>query len=322
MNKAAVTPLTQLCVMGVQAAELALLQGWCANLDLKGRARHTQKAYVRDVCGLLHYLYSLDVALPMLNYELLSQFVTHRVEAHNINNVSLQREVSAIKQFVAYGVAHHQLWPSSPISAFKLKRVVRALPHVADAALLAQILDQPAPDNAKENQLWLRDKALLEMLYGSGLRVAEVAAVTLADVDFSSALVRVLGKGSKPRIVPIGRMAMAALNNWLEVRQQWGASSNALFISEKLGCALSTRTIERRVALQAVRAGVDRQVYPHLLRHCFASHMLSASQDLRAVQELLGHANISTTQIYTHLDFAHLTQVYGQSHPRAKKKKL
>ncbi|RYZ86879.1 MAG: tyrosine recombinase XerC, partial [Moraxellaceae bacterium] len=159
----------------------------------------------------------------------------------------------------------------------------------------------------------------------SGLRLTELAKLTLSQLDLARGLVTVLGKGNKTRVIPVGSKAREAIAVWLILRQQWLAAQQnpvetAIFISERSGKGLSTRQIERRVSLQAARAGISQHLHPHLLRHCFASHLLASSGDLRAVQELLGHADISTTQIYTHLDFAHLAKVYDSAHPRAHKK--
>lgn len=162
---------------------------------------------------------------------------------------------------------------------------------------------------------------MLELLYSSGLRVGELVALDLADLDLSSCQVRVTGKGNKTRLVPVGRRAIVAIKDYLNHRAIWLAKSEtALFISQKFGSRLTTRTVQNRVKLAASRAGIAQNIHPHLLRHCFASHLLSESGDLRAVQELLGHSDISTTQVYTHVDFAKLTQVYDNAHPRAVKK--
>ncbi len=189
-----------------------------------------------------------------------------------------------------------------------------------DAEVLQQLLDQPAPADRDEARLWARDKAMLELLYSSGLRLSELADLTLPMLDLGQKLVTVTGKGRKTRILPIGSKALIALHDWLPHRNLWAAEGVLhVFVSEQRGEQLHPRTIERRVSHQALRAGIAQHLHPHLLRHCFASHLLAGSGDLRAVQELLGHANISTTQIYTHLDFEHLTKVYDQAHPRARK---
>ena len=165
---------------------------------------------------------------------------------------------------------------------------------------------------------------MLELFYSSGLRLEELVNADLRDIDWQQQLLRVTGKGSKQRIVPVGKIALTALRDWLKQRPAFTAKlpledANALFIS-KQHKRISARHVRERVQLWAKQQGLNQHVHPHMLRHSFASHMLESSQDLRAVQELLGHANLSTTQVYTHLDFAHLAKVYDNAHPRAKKK--
>lgn len=171
-----------------------------------------------------------------------------------------------------------------------------------------------------EGPLVDRDRAILELLYSSGLRLSELTGLDCNDIDSNTAMVHVTGKGSKDRIVPVGRKALAALAKWHKSRPQLAATDEkALFVSNR-GTRISARSVQSRVNHWARRQGIDTNVYPHLFRHSFATHLLESSHDLRGVQELLGHANISTTQVYTHLDFQHLAQIYDQTHPRARKK--
>jgi len=170
--------------------------------------------------------------------------------------------------------------------------------------------------------MWRRDKAILELFYSSGLRLAELAQLKLMDLDLSGGLITVLGKGRKTRVLPVGKLARTAITDWLSIRPQFvrAPSESWLFLNQR-GTRLSERSIQMRLVHQAERIGLDRRLYPHLLRHSFASHLLESSHDLRAVQELLGHSDIRATQIYTHLDFQHLATVYDQAHPRAKQRK-
>jgi integrase/recombinase XerC len=173
------------------------------------------------------------------------------------------------------------------------------------------------------SDIGLRDQAIAELFYSSGLRLAELVSLDIDDIDHSSRLLSVTGKGNKTRTVPVGSVALKAIDQWLGVRPALSAdkdSANALFTSNR-GNRISVRNIQARLKLQGRKSGMHQDVHPHMLRHSFASHMLESSGDLRAVQELLGHANISTTQIYTHLDFQHLAKVYDKAHPRAKRKK-
>ena len=191
----------------------------------------------------------------------------------------------------------------------------KRLPDNLDADRMAKLLDIPG-----DSTIVNRDRAILELLYSSGLRLAELTDLDLDDVDVRDATVRVTGKGNKDRIVPVGRHALAALARWRKSRGDFAsADEKALFVSNR-GHRISKRSVQSRVAHWARRQGIDAKVFPHLFRHSFATHLLESSHDLRGVQELLGHANISTTQVYTHLDFQHLAQIYDQTHPRARKK--
>jgi integrase/recombinase XerC len=163
--------------------------------------------------------------------------------------------------------------------------------------------------------------AMMELFYSSGLRLSELASLQINDVDMKEALVTVTGKGNKQRTLPVGRMALTAINKWLKLRplKLSDSNNNTMFISSR-GTGISVRTIQARLKHQAIKQGLPQHLHPHMLRHSFASHILESSGDLRSVQEMLGNANISTTQIYTHLDFQHLAKVYDKTHPRANKK--
>lgn len=204
----------------------------------------------------------------------------------------------------------------NPAADIRAPKVRRSLPHSLDVDQLAQLLAIPAND-----ALAMRDRALMELLYSSGLRLAELIAVDLGDVDLRERMVRVTGKGSKTRILPIGRKAKEAIAAWQRERAALAAIDEAaLFVSQR-GRRLTARAVQARVAYWARRQGLPMAVHPHLFRHSFATHLLESSRDLRAVQELLGHADVGTTQIYTHLDFQHLARIYDETHPRARSKK-
>ena len=228
---------------------------------------------------------------------------------------SLQRRLSALRSFFRYLVreGHMRQDPAQGVRAPKSARKLPATLEVDQIdALLTPVDDDP---------LSLRDSAMLELLYSSGLRLAELVSLDLGDLDLREAMVEVTGKGAKTRRLPVGRMARAALEKWLKVRGTLArAGEPALFVSQR-GNRISPRSVQARIDLQARRRRAPRHVHPHLMRHSFASHLLESSGDLRAVQELLGHADIGTTQIYTHLDFQHLAQVYDRAHPRARRKK-
>jgi integrase/recombinase XerC len=226
---------------------------------------------------------------------------------------SIARHLSAIRRFYDYLLREH-LASDNPVLDVRAPKAARRLPKVADVDQLSHLLDA-SPDDPLET----RDLSMFELLYSSGLRLSELAGLNLEAIDRRSGEVRVLGKGGKERILPVGRRALAALTQWLQVRSTLAHENEpALYVSRR-GERLSNRSIQSRLRRWGVKNGADQKLHPHLLRHSFASHMLESSGDLRAVQELLGHADISTTQIYTHLDFQHLAKVYDQSHPRARR---
>lgn len=227
---------------------------------------------------------------------------------------SLQRHLSAIRSWFRFLLRERQV-ASNPAEGVRAPKVQRRLPHTLDVDQLDRLMQIPG-----DGPLDRRDRAIMELFYSSGLRLAELAALDVTDMRRDDGLLEITGKGSKTRRVPVGRLAREAVEAWLSVRGQLaGGAEPALFLSRR-GARLSPRSIEARLRQRAIEQGMPRHVHPHMLRHSFASHLLESSGDLRAVQELLGHADISTTQVYTHLDFQHLAQVYDQAHPRARRK--
>jgi integrase/recombinase XerC len=228
---------------------------------------------------------------------------------------SIQRRLSATRSFFNYllreGVVKHN--PGIDIQAPKGKK---RLPATLDADQMAKLLAFRA-----DLTLDVRDKAIMELFYSSGLRLSELLNLDLADVDLRDRTVRVLGKGNKARILPIGRYAIDALNAWFKTRALIATPETTAVFVGRNGERIGPRTIQHRLAEWAKKQGLGIHVHPHMFRHSFATHLLESSQDLRGVQELLGHANISTTQVYTHLDFQHLAKIYDAAHPRAKLKK-
>ncbi len=228
---------------------------------------------------------------------------------------SIQRRLSAVRSFFAYLKKNEQL-AANPAVDVQAPRGKKRLPATLDVDQIARLLEIP-----DDEPLASRDRAMMELFYSSGLRLAEIIALDPPDLDLADRAVRVLGKGAKTRIVPVGRKATAALKRWMIDRSQFAHPDEpALFVSQR-GQRISPRNVQQRLLHWARRQGIDARVHPHLLRHSFATHMLESSRDLRAVQELLGHADISTTQVYTHLDFQHLAQIYDDAHPRARLKK-
>lgn len=230
---------------------------------------------------------------------------------------SIQRLLSSIRSFFNY-LIKEGLLENNPAQDIGSPQKARRLPHVLDIDEITHLLNIPGND-----ALAKRDHAILELFYSSGLRLSELNGLNLHDLDLTEGSVRVTGKGNKQREIPVGRMARQALNTWLEARIELLKNNHhdAVFLSRQ-GRRLSTRSIQSRIHHWARQLGLHQHVHPHMLRHSFASHMLESSGNLRAVQELLGHADISTTQIYTHLNFDHLTRVYDEAHPRARKKEI
>ncbi len=228
---------------------------------------------------------------------------------------SLHRELSSLRSLYRF-LLRENAADANPGLGVRAPKVRRKLPATLDADQLAQILafDDDSP-------VGLRDRAVMELFYSSGLRLAELVGLNLGDIDFNEGMVEVTGKGAKTRRVPVGRLAREALQRWLPARGTLAADDEpALFVGVR-GRRIARATVQKQLNQRALEQGAPRRIHPHLLRHSFASHLLESSGDLRAVQELLGHANISTTQIYTHLDFQHLAEVYDKAHPRARRKK-
>lgn len=229
-----------------------------------------------------------------------------------LSSRSIQRQLSATRTFFRYLLRERHV-SKNPVLEVRAPKAGKRLPANLDADRMARLLDIKG-----DGALVTRDRAILELLYSSGLRLAELTGLNLGDVDRADATVMVTGKGGKDRIIPVGRFAIEAVTAWLEARRSLVAlDEEALFVSNR-GTRISARSVQARVKHWAKKQGIDTHVYPHLFRHSFATHLLESSHDLRGVQEMLGHANISTTQVYTHLDFQHLAQIYDQTHPRAR----
>ncbi len=266
-----------------------------------------------------NYLYELQrIKLLKPELSLLSadrdelQGALAKLHRQGLSPRSIALSVSAIKQFYEF-LRREKVVEANPARTLKAPKQNKPLPKNMDADGVSALLSMDGDD-----PLLLRDKAMMELFYSSGLRLAELAALDTGDIDFSTREVRVMGKGSKERIVPVGSKAIDALQDWLKIRGTFPCQDNALFLA-KTGARLSHRSIQSRLARWGVEQGSSGRVHPHKLRHSFATHMLESSGDLRAVQELLGHANLATTQIYTSLDFGHLAKVYDGAHPRARK---
>ena len=239
---------------------------------------------------------------------------TAKIFSRGLGPRSIQRRLSGIRSFMNY-LLREGLIKSNPASGIKTPKAPKKLPNVLDVDQINQLL------NIRETSpVSLRDKAILELLYSSGLRLSELVNLNPIDLNLKDKSLMVMGKGGKTRLVPIGQKAIEAVNQWLDVRNQLAKTDEeALFVGTK-GVRLGQRAIQARITHWGKKNGIQQGVYPHLLRHSFATHLLEASGDLRAVQELLGHKDISSTQIYTHLDFQHLAETYDKAHPRSGKK--
>ena len=231
-----------------------------------------------------------------------------------IGGRSLQRLLSAMRSFYQY-LLREGVVGANPAIGLRAPKAPRRLPKTLDVDQTARLLDWDSND-----PLAIRDRAIMELLYSSGLRLSELLNLELGDLDLKDGTVRVTGKGRKTRVVPVGRHARSALQQWLGIRATFTTQSSVLFLSRR-GERLAPRTVQQRLQQWGSKRGLPMRLHPHMLRHSCASHVLESSSDLRAVQELLGHADIATTQIYTHLDFQHLAKVYDNAHPRARKKK-
>ncbi|MCF6281271.1 MAG: tyrosine recombinase XerC [Candidatus Polarisedimenticolaceae bacterium] len=274
----------------------------------------TTEAYQRDLQRFCQWAIDQTISgWDALTQQQVRQFIAWR-HRNGIAAKSLQRELSTLRSLYRY-LLRERLVSANPAQGVRAPKVQRKLPVTLDADQLAQLLDNPEND-----PLALRDFAIMELFYSSGLRLAELTSIDLGQIDMDDAALMVTGKGGKMRVVPVGSQARQAVQRWMAIR---GAMANevetALFVSQR-GGRLSQRAIQQRLKHWSKQLSLPQQIHPHMLRHSFATHLLESSGDLRAVQELLGHADISTTQIYTHLDFQHLAQVYDQAHPRAKKR--
>jgi integrase/recombinase XerC len=275
---------------------------------------HTVAAYGRDLAALARWCEAAQLTQwQQLDHQHVRSFAA-RSHAGGLDPRSVQRRLAAVRSFLGFLLREGAVQQNAALDV-RAPRAARRLPLTLDADQMAHLLSLQPLD-----ALQVRDLALMELLYSSGLRLAEIVGLTLPDLDLTSRQVRVLGKGRKQRIVPVGQIAVGALQRWLLERAALaGPGELAVFVGQR-GRPLGARAVQLRVAAHARTMGVPLHVHPHLFRHAFASHLLESSHDLRAVQELLGHASLNTTQIYTHLDFQHLARTYDAAHPRARRR--
>ena len=275
---------------------------------------HTLQAYRRDLNKVLAFCDKESIASwAALDIQRLRQLVS-RLHQQGQSSRSIARLLSAVRGLYHY-LNREGLCDHDPANGLAPPKGERRLPKTLDTDRALQLLEGAV----EEDFLAQRDQAILELFYSSGLRLSELTGLNLEQLDLADGLIQVLGKGSKTRVLPVGRKAREALQAWLLLRALANPHDDAVFISQR-GQRLGPRAIQLRVKAAGERE-LGQNLHPHMLRHSFASHLLESSQDLRAVQELLGHADIKTTQIYTHLDFQHLASVYDSAHPRAKRSK-
>lgn len=280
----------------------------------KRYSHHTCLAYEKDLRDFLLFCEKQRLSRwTEINNQHIRQFIVH-ANQQQLNARSIQRKLSSLRSYYRF-LMREKLHDKNPVEGVKSPKTAKHLPKVMDIDQVQQLLKTEADD-----VLALRDICMLELFYGCGLRLSELVMLDINDIDFSEPCMRVTGKGNKTRVLPLGRYAIQALKHWLQQRTVWlSENETAVFITQK-GTRISRRTVQARLDHWGKKQALDTRLHPHRLRHSFASHLLESSGNIRAVQELLGHANLSTTQIYTQLDFQHLAQVYDQAHPRARKK--
>lgn len=280
---------------------------------VKRFSAHTLSGYRRDLNKFCAYNIDHAIADPQQVRNSDVRLWVAKLHRNGLSGPSLQRALSAVRAFYRYQ-HRNSSDQHNPAVGIQAPKSAKKLPKTLDADQVQQLLSI-----AGDEWIDLRDLAIFELFYSSGLRLSELVSLDLSDIDLADQLVTVTGKGNKTRTLPVGSFALKALQTWLSIRDDVKPEDSALFLSKR-GQRLSQRSVQSRLKIHSQLQQVGQGVHPHMLRHSFASHMLESSGDLRSVQELLGHADISTTQIYTHLDFQHLAKVYDQAHPRANRK--
>ncbi len=279
-------------------------------------SKNTIGSYLIDISDFKDFLFNMNGKLPTLDdidYLIIRSYLAN-LQGRQLARSTILRKLSSLRSFFKYLYkrGYIKVDPTSNLSSPKLQR---KLPDFLELFEIESLLSAPDTNTA----IGLRDKAIMELLYSTGMRVGELLSLNLEDLDITNAIVKVRGKGRKERIIPVGRTAIDAIRHYLEVRHELssGKHSQALFLSERGNRMPGSISVRRRIEKYAKEAGIKKKITPHTLRHTFATHMLNAGADLRSVQEMLGHVNLSTTQIYTHLTTERLKKVYEKAHPRA-----
>ena len=282
--------------------------------NIKGLSENTAKAYQRDLNKFSNFLESISIeSLENISEEKCSAWIADLFQ-NDVSARSIQRHISSAKGFFSY-MKKIGLVQTSPFELINSPKSANHLPNILSPEEVSQLLNFK-PKNSQDK----RDFAIIELIYSSGLRVSEAVNSNLSDFEDNNNFLRVIGKGSKTRLVPVGRFAQNAIKEWISERKKISTSDDALFVNLR-GSRISTRSVQERIKNIALKQGLP-PVNPHMLRHSFATHLLESSGDLRSIQELLGHSSLSTTQIYTRLDYQHLIKVYENTHPRAHKKNV
>lgn len=303
----------------------ALLNDYLQHIKFeRGLSANTNQSYARDIV-LLYTLIEKNtsstqtsadeklVLASVKNTDIRRMIAT--LHSRGLNEKSIARVLSSWRGFFNF-LVHHKNFSANPTQGLKAPKAQKKLPQTLSTDLAVHFVTIEEDDF-----LSIRDHAILELFYSSGLRLSELVNLTIPDLDFTDGTVTVTGKGNKTRVVPMGSYAIEAIQKWLTIRQTLNimpAQQHALFLTKK-STPMTQRAVQYRFKYWAIKKNMHANMHPHLLRHSFASHVLQSSQDLRGVQEMLGHANISTTQVYTHLDFQHLAAIYDKAHPRAQK---
>ena len=289
-----------------------LVESFLVHIEKERRlSSHTIESYQRDIKVLLRLVGTTPLDDVRIHH--IRRFVA-RLHAQGLGGRSLGRALSAWRGFFNFLMRDHG-FAHNPCVGVRPPKTAKRLPDALSPEEISKLVDLPATDSFA-----VRDRAMFELFYSSGLRLSELTSLRPEDIDFNDATVRVLGKGGKTRVVPVGRFALRYIRDWLEQRSTIAkGEQSALFLNHH-GRPIGPRTVQQRLKSWAQKQGISQHVHPHMLRHSFASHVLQSSGDLRAVQEMLGHASISSTQIYTHLDWQHLAKTYDAAHPRAKRK--
>lgn len=275
---------------------------------------HTLSNYQRQLEAIIKILQQHDIQTWQQVTPSVVRFILAQSKKEGLHEKSLALRLSALRRFFHYLLQQGEI-NTNPTMGISAPKLPKHLPKNIDTEQVQQLLA-----NDSKEPIDIRDRAMMELMYSSGLRLSELQSLDLGSINTRVREVRVIGKGNKERILPFGRYASQAIQQWLKVRQCFNPKDDALFVSQ-LGNRMTHRAIQKRLEVWGIRQGLTSHLTPHKLRHSFATHLLESSADLRAVQELLGHSNLSTTQIYTHLNFQHLAQVYDAAHPRAKRKK-